>query len=191
MLGLLPLLVGPDSGWLINTKLFFLHYAHKRQQKNNAHALKGLMIFSLQMLLQRLHRAERRRSSCIPSCLSSGEHPLQQITQWTITVLVRLWRNEGSALYMCPLGLLLITDLLPHLAIGSWSEASSGSAEQIFGWRFQHEARHGGDAQNNVGLAFSLCYARNANCISNGSLTIPAVVVAEGESRGAGFWPAS
>lgn len=64
--------------------------------------------------------------------------PLQQITQWTIMVLVYLWRNEVSALCTSTLGRLLITYMLPHLAIlrpvpvGSWSEASSGSAERRY-----------------------------------------------------------
>lgn len=52
---------------------------------------------------------------------------------------------------------------------------------QISGQQLEREAQHDRCSQNNVRLAFILCYTWNANWISNGSLSNPAVVVAEGE----------
>lgn len=106
-------------------------------------ALKGLMIFCGSLVSADV--APEAPPSRAPQVIlhpvlsePGWVQPLPEITQSTITVLGYLCRNDGSALYTSPLGHLLIAYVLPHLAIlrsvpvGSWSEASSGSAERRY-----------------------------------------------------------
>lgn len=122
---------------------FFPHYAQPPPKKNNEmdnQALKGLMIFCGPL------RCCSRGSTKQSAAGHPASRPVRARVSTAFTTNHSMndygtslpLKNEVSALCTSPLGHLLITYVLPHLAIlrpvpvGSWSEASSDSAERRY-----------------------------------------------------------